>query len=71
MDQLDLFHIKGEGGGGSVTASLIQGQALISICAVATGSCGCSGVFAYLYLCTGRDAHSDCAEQVAVVFNLL
>lgn len=48
MDQLDLFHIKG----GAVTARLIQGRALVSICAVATVSCGCNGgVFVYMYFC--------------------
>lgn len=57
MDQLDLFHIKG----GAVTARLIRGQALISICAVATVSCGCNGgggVCVHVLLCTGCDAHS-------------
>lgn len=68
MDQLDLFHIKG----GAVTARLIQGQAWISIHAVATVSCGCNGaICVHVLLCTGCDAHSDCAEQVVVVFNLL
>lgn len=47
MDQLDLFHIKG----GAVTARLIRGQALISICAVVTVSWGCNGAFAYVYFC--------------------
>lgn len=65
---MDLFHIKGGGGAGAVTARLIQGQALISICAVATVSCGCNGVFAYLYFCALVMLTAFVAEQVAVVF---
>lgn len=60
------------GVGGAVTARLIQGQALISICAVATVSCGCNGVFAYLYLCVPVMLTAFVAEQVAaVVFFLI